>query len=567
MRKTAKRSLLLTALLLLAAGYVFLQTTSPAPQLATLMPSGALLYLESPDFSRVLRDWDTSKVKADWLGSANYAVFSQSNLFTKLQEVYSQYGAAAGFLPDLRSISEIAGTDSALALYGIRDVEFLYVTRIGDAVFMKSQLWAVRDKFEQRQAGGVPFYLRTDPASKRTVAFAFSKGYLLLATRDDLIAQALELAAGGGNPSIASDRWFHDSTAAAPVHGELRLVMNLESLVKSVYFRSYWVQRNASAVRRYWAGVADVKRSGGNITESRVFLHTLNAAESEPEPANSGTVSSLLTLVPSEAGLYKAVRVNEPGEAATLIVEKLIAPQPQRSRDFRYAPLAESPDSVAGSEGDLETRIDQQPLPSDAGIADSVAAVRAMLDKTAGTALLLVQSSSPVAGTFIQTPSVIVLAGAGDWDHDSVRSALTAAAGRLWSTSQLGAGWVSGTAGRNPIDRMDGLGTVLFANRGRLLFLSNDSRLLAAVLDRLGTGPSTGALTYAAGFRHASERPNYERIMAALDLSSAQNRAPAFFSDNIGSLSRVLSKFTEIRMTGEERNNITVETVLYQTGQ
>ena len=192
-----------------------------------------------------------------------------------------------------------------------------------------------------------------------------------------------------------------------------------------------------------------MKRSGGNITEIRVFLRMPNAAEPAHELARSGTVSSLLTLVPPEAGLYEAVRVNEPDEAATLIVEKLIAPQPQRSRDFRYAPAAESPDGLAGSEADLETRIDQQPLPSDAGISESVTAVRAMVEKTGGTALLLVQSSSPAAGTFIQTPSVIVLSGAGDWDPDSVRNALTAAAGKLWTTSELGAAWVSGTAGRN----------------------------------------------------------------------------------------------------------------------
>ena len=231
-----KRAVLLATLLLSAAGYVFLQTTTPAPKLATLMPSGALLYLEAPDFGRLLRDWDASKVKADWLESANYAVFSRSNLFTKLAEVYSQYGEAAGFLPDLKSIIEIAGTDSALALYEIRDVEFLYVSRMAEADLMKTPLWAVREKFEQRQAGGVSFYLRTDPASKRTVAFAFAKGYLLLATRDDLVAQSLELLAGGPNPSIASDRWYRDSTAAASNTGELRLVMNLEALVKSDVF-------------------------------------------------------------------------------------------------------------------------------------------------------------------------------------------------------------------------------------------------------------------------------------------------------------------------------------------
>jgi hypothetical protein len=248
-----KRAVLFSAMLLSAAGLVFMQTTTPAPKLATLMPSGGLLYLEAPEFGRLLRDWDTSSIKADWLESGNYEVFSRSNLFTKLQEVYNQYSAAAGFVPGLKSVIEIAGTDSALALYEIRDVEFLYISRIADADLVKTQLWAARGKFEQRQAGGVSFYLRTDPASKRTVAFAFTKGYLLLATRDDLVAQSLELLAGGANPSIASDRWYRESVSAAASPGELRLAMNLEPLAKSVYFRSYWIQRNASMVRRYWA--------------------------------------------------------------------------------------------------------------------------------------------------------------------------------------------------------------------------------------------------------------------------------------------------------------------------
>jgi hypothetical protein len=579
-----KRALLLATLLLSAAGYVFLQTTAPAPKLATIMPSGALLYLDSPDFGRLLRDWDSSQVKADWLESENYGVFSRSNLFTKLQEVYGQYGEAAGFAAGLKSIVEIAGTDSALALYEIRDVEFLYVSHIADTDLMKSELWALRDKFEQRQAGGVPFYLRTDPASKRTVAFAFTKGLLLLATRDDLLAQSLELLAVGQATrpvvpasSVASDRWYRDASAAAPNPGELRLAMNLEALVKSVYFRSYWVQRNASAVRRYWAGVADVKRSGGNIIETRMFLRVPEQAQPGRAAANSATPSDLLALVPPEAGLYKASAIEDASDVAAMTVQKLIGPHFERRRDWRDAPMAFSSDLRAGSEGDLETRVDEQPLPADAGVADSEAAVRAMVDKARARGVLLLQASSPAAGTFVHMRSAIVLAGTADWDRDSVRSALTTAAGKLWTTSELGAGWVSSTAGQHPIERLDGLGTLMFANRGRLLFLSNDARLLAAVLDRVGIRPPAGALTYAAGFRHLREQPNYERVMAALDFASSGNLGlrqgespggtPTFFTGNIGSLSHVLSQVSEIRVTEEERGPATVQTVTYQLGQ
>lgn len=72
-----KRAALLCALLLAAATYVYLQERAAPPvRLASFMPGGALVYLEAPEFGHLLRDWDASQVKADWLTSENYAVFS-----------------------------------------------------------------------------------------------------------------------------------------------------------------------------------------------------------------------------------------------------------------------------------------------------------------------------------------------------------------------------------------------------------------------------------------------------------------------------------------------------------
>jgi len=559
-----KRALLSVVLLIAAAGVLLLQTAPPPPKLAAIMPSGALLYLEAQDFGRLLREWDASKVKADWLSSTNHEVFSHSNLFIKLQGVYDEYGAAAGFLPGLKSVSEIAGTESALALYEIHDVQFLYVTRIADADLMKSQLWTVRDKFEQRQAGGAAFYLRSDPASHRTVAFAFTNGYLLLATRDDLIAQALELLAGGKGPALESDRWYRESTAAAARPGELRLVMNLESLEKSTYFRSYWIQRNASVVKRYWAGIADVQQSEDAITENRIFLRAPEAAESGASngaTASGEAVSNLVTLVPPQAGLYKVSPIVDPNAVATLIVQKLIAPEPSAFGNEREAPLAASPDAVAGSEADLETRIDQQPLPTGAGIPDSIAALRELAANAAGRAVLMLQSSADAA-TFIRTPAVIVLDGAQDWNRDAVKHGLSVAAGDLWTTSQLGAGWVSGG---DQMDRLNGLGSLAFAIRGRLLFLGNDVPLLTAVVNRPVGTASAATLTYAAGFRHLQERAGFERITAALEFGkSADDHAPPFYSGNIASLSRVLSPIGEIDIRERDRGGSMLQTVTYR---
>ena len=85
---TARRILLsVIALVALCASAVFgaHQVLAPKePGLAGMMPDGALLYIESPDFQSLLADWSNSPEKQTWLKSDDYAVFSQSRLFGRL---------------------------------------------------------------------------------------------------------------------------------------------------------------------------------------------------------------------------------------------------------------------------------------------------------------------------------------------------------------------------------------------------------------------------------------------------------------------------------------------------
>ena len=284
-----------------AAALAFFQATQPVRPLAELMPSGALLYLESKDFGRLLGEWNRSAVKTRWLASDNYQEFSRSNLLLKLQGVFQEYAAAATFSPDLKSALQIAGDRSALSLYDLREAEFLYVTRLGEKQLAASQLWTVRAKFEQRQAAGMPFYVRRNPANQRAIAFAFAQGYLFLATRDDLVAHALELLAGGKEPSVAQDRWYREPVRLRPAAGEVRLVLNLEPLVNSTYFRSYWIHRNTTVLRTYWTGLADIERTPTAITEKRLFLRTATV-EPPASDAERSALARLVALVPPDAG-------------------------------------------------------------------------------------------------------------------------------------------------------------------------------------------------------------------------------------------------------------------------
>src|SRR5579862_1789628 len=131
MKRIVIYSLPAAALLALVMFFALAQQT-PAP-LASLFPAGGLLYLEAKDFGALLADWNASPEKRVWLQSANYEVFSRSRLFLKLGQAQMEFAAAAGVPPDYALMSSVAGTGSALAIYNIGNLEFLYVTHLPSA--------------------------------------------------------------------------------------------------------------------------------------------------------------------------------------------------------------------------------------------------------------------------------------------------------------------------------------------------------------------------------------------------------------------------------------------------
>ncbi len=309
--KKATAIVLLIGAVSMGLGWAAYQTAAmPQPRLSTLVPSGALLYLQAKDFSALLADWNGSPQKQAWLRSSNYEVFSRSRLLLRLNDAAKQFAAAAGLPPDMNFMSQAAGSESALALYDIGKLQFVYITRLPSANAMQNQLWQTRAKFETRSAGGLTFYLRRDPESQREVEFAVHENYLLLATREDLMASTLQRMAGGNgegkDSTIDAEPWFARSVAAAGPVGDLRMVLNLEKIVPSPYFRSYWVQQNISDMKSYSASVSDLFRSGNEYREERVLLKKLGDAAGIAVQPRSGRRS--VRSRPPRAGRRRRLR-------------------------------------------------------------------------------------------------------------------------------------------------------------------------------------------------------------------------------------------------------------------
>ena len=538
----------------------------PDAPLSRFFPAGPLLYLEAKDFSSLLSDWNSSSQKTQWLRSDNYEVFSRSRLFLRLQGAGSQFAAAAGIPADMSFLSQVAGQRSSLAIYDIGKMEFLYITYLPSAKSMQSSLYQTRSKFEPRNAGGVDFFVRHDPESQRVVAFAVSGDYLLLATREDLMAGALQLMSGKLDRTVEKESWWAQSTSAAGQPGDLRMVLDLQTLVPNGYFRTYWVQQNITDLSQYSAAVSDLFRSGGEYREERVLIRKKESTQSPSADALSAA-ADLSRLTPETAGIY--VTAANPGADScfALLGTKILAPHLGPASVSQVAPQAQLTSGEQGGGSDLETRIDQAPAVIPASTS-SAAALKELLSKTPILASLQLQSTQrDPAGVFIRIHSAVVFAAAPDWNEAALYSAVDDFIRPALTAGQLGVSWQQ----KSGYQQLDGLWPLSVAVRGKYLVVSDDPNLIESVLANFARKSGRQPLEYYAGFSHKLERENFTHFTSLVDRPGmpaaavpGSDRQPQFFSGNMASLSSTLADVSSERIEIRGEADKVRQTVTYE---
>ena len=547
------------------------------PELPSLLPEGALLFIEARDFGSLLHDWNTSEEKRDWLASGNHAAFSTSRLFTRLSQAQSEFSAAAGLPTDANLLETVAGKQSCLGLYDIGNLEFVYVTRLDQQQVESTPLWQTRSKFEQRSEAGSPFYVHTDAASSRTAAFAASNGWLILGTREDLVAGVLDRLAGASSHNLASEGWFAEAVKQAPSErGDLRMVLNLEKIAPSPYFRSYWVQQNITEMKQYASAVSDLYRTSQTYREERVLLRRAGASA-----VKQGDLRSLAALAPEEAAFYAAQASPVPESVLDTLRENLLEPRPESAAaSYATAPAAAAAEN-AGSAAQLDVRIAQAPAVGKQ--ADAYAPLRALLAAQPPDASLEVFSTrASREAVFVSLQTAVALSSPQNWDEDAVRGALTSALPSGLTAGKLGVRWQKRSSAAGEYQALDGAVPLYLAVNGRHLLLANDSLLLERILERMlarrqnaAPADENGSLTYAALFHHTQEQGNFRRLMAQLDLAGHRGasdrreaaddgQAPAFFSGNVASFSRVFSTVESEQVEERDLGAKVTQTVTYQ---
>ena len=376
--KLIAATLLLTAVTALAYQAATRPPQRPAARpaapgaMAAMLPQGALLTIESPDFAALLRSWNRSPQQKAWLASDNYSVFSNSRLFSRLNDARTEFEGVArpnakDDAPDLFGagfLTQVAGRQSIFAWYDVGNLEFLYISRLPAAQAARISLLQSHPGFSQRQSGGHTFYIRKSAGTEstpRTVAFAqvpsaSGETLLLLATREDLLAGALTLIATPG-ASVAAEPWYNDAQSSLPAESKppaLHMVLNLDRLVPLPSFHTYWVQQQHhpdEAIPR--RRLRPLPRQAQTFREERSILLKTSA----PEPGNPA-LTTLAASVPQDTGVFRTTATHDPALAITALEEKLLGRVSLEKLPDTTANDPSLTAQQAGSTDDLETRID-----------------------------------------------------------------------------------------------------------------------------------------------------------------------------------------------------------------
>ena len=527
--------------------------------LAAFVPPGALLYLEARDFASLVSDWNASPEKRLWLASDNYQVFSRSRLFWRLEQLQKEFAAAAGVSADLPLVEALAGRESALALYDIGEMHFLYIGRLEAARGMQSALWRASSKFESRASAGKTYFVRIDAARGREAAFAALDGWVLVSTREELLAQALALVAGGRAPALRDQAWYQSAVRGSAAQGDLRMALNLPALARTPHFRGYWIQRNARELGEYSAGLVDLHRGVSEYREERKLVR----AQSVTAPGAAG-LGRLLSLAPADAGLVRAWTAPSVDQAVELVARKTLAPT------MAVTPKGGVVQSI--TEDDFDTRVDEAPPPKQEPELRAEM-LRKLFEAAKIEAMMVVESSRRDRdGLFVGHDAAVALLGAGDWNAEAVRAALGDAVAGLYTVSGLGLSWQQRNAGGESFHETAGLAHLALAARGRVLVVATSAQALVPMLARLAVQPAPDGPVYFAEYRHGRELDNFVRMMRMIDRVSLPEeeqspdapREPMFFSENLGSLGRTLGRLNSVSVSVRDSGAAETQTVVYR---
>ncbi|HEU0004874.1 MAG TPA: hypothetical protein VFS12_02680, partial [Terriglobia bacterium] len=538
-----------------------LQTASDI-DIATLLPPGAMIYLESQDFLGQLQRWSDSGVKQRWLASANFSEFEKSRLYLRLKDRLQEFNSLAGLSTDLPLVRSLAGKQAGLGLYSVRDLEFVFATKIPSGSFEQGPFFQQRTRYEQRSAEGGAYFARSGPNG--AIAFAIRGGYFFLATRESLLRTVLHnFSVAASRERLNAEPLFQESQTALARSGDVWMYLNMGLVQDSRYFRNEWLYKNLEETARYRAGVVRLAMQSGQYREERQFLLEEGAAgPAAIDPALLQGLPDNLELVRAEAATPKVValvlhetllnllrrrdqtlsltRREDPYETAPLL-----------KTDNRYFLQIDEPAPAAENLKESQQREMQQMLSE----------LEAELQTLGSTALVQCRSTQLDAGGYVRTQHGFVLKGGANLDR------LKQVIQRQYNWLYHGGRPASWTR-EGSTEVLGSLSQVALETKGSLFAVGNSATFVRSLLNSAASArDSSRAVHYYARLDLRHLRPHYEALFQWLDYEAVPSHPgapPPYFSANLGGLLGALQPVETLVVQRWVGNRTLHEEVVYR---
>ena len=299
--------------------------------LANLMPKGALVYVQSKDLTSQLKTWYLSPAHKRYFSSSNYNAFSQSRLFLKFQERVQEFESAIGIVLSEDGFASVVGGESALALYDIGELEFVFTTELPQAKLASSILAQKGDKLSTRKTAGVTYYLKSmkaeGGAENRTFAVAIVGSRAVVATSEVLMQRALKNNADNKSEDKLLDTVLDSAKQAEGFAShDVTLWLDQAVLNKDRYFRNYWIHNNLAELKDINKVLIDLEIASNKLLEKRWLFNSEIAANTK-----ESSLEQLLKFAPTSAQLVSVRQadgknINQTLDAVIFGPKRAIAP-------------------------------------------------------------------------------------------------------------------------------------------------------------------------------------------------------------------------------------------------
>jgi len=332
------------------------QQTRPLSEqlkLATVMPKGAIVYLQTNDLSALLKTWLASPVRSQFYDSASFAAFEKSHAYLKLQDRKKEFETAIGIGLDEKRLAELAGRTTAVSIYDIGKLEMVFVTEIPRARAIATTLFKQAPQFQERSADGTSYFVHDVNADggrlNQQFCFAYVEDKLILTTTEGLMIRAIANSKNSGADSLSSVVFGMAEQANGFAAHDATMWLDQAALNRNRYFSNYWIHHNIGELANIETALVDLRISRQGMTEQRWFKTTDRSA-SGGELATE-RIAGFVRFAPTTAQLIQ-IRAGTSDAIASSIEESLFGTIPQET----WSP-PEAPDKTRSeTSGEQHTR-------------------------------------------------------------------------------------------------------------------------------------------------------------------------------------------------------------------